>query len=74
MSPNYIPFLGITVHWISHEWTFKEMVLDFYKLSGPHSGENLFQAFERCCTDMNILTKVLSIFILYCFIINFYNY
>jgi hypothetical protein len=59
-SPSYIPFLGITVHWISKNWNLKELLLDFVKLSGPHSGENLYDSFVQCVhDDMRILTKVL---------------
>ncbi|GES89331.1 zinc finger BED domain-containing protein RICESLEEPER 2-like [Rhizophagus clarus] len=61
-SPSYIPFLGITVHWISYEWELKEILINFCKLSGPHSGENLHKVFVKCCDDMRILTKVLSTF------------
>ncbi|CAB4484797.1 unnamed protein product [Rhizophagus irregularis] len=28
-SPSYIPFLEITVHWISREWELKEILIDF---------------------------------------------
>ncbi|EXX51121.1 hypothetical protein RirG_264420 [Rhizophagus irregularis DAOM 197198w] len=59
-SPSYIPFLGITVHWISREWELKEILIDFCKLSGPHSGENLHESFVKCCDDMRILTKIIA--------------
>ncbi|GBC50995.2 zinc finger BED domain-containing protein RICESLEEPER 2-like [Rhizophagus irregularis DAOM 181602=DAOM 197198] len=60
-SPSCIPFLGITVHWISQDWKLKELLLDFVKLSGPHSGENLYESFVRCvCDDMKILTKIIA--------------
>ncbi|CAB4489965.1 unnamed protein product [Rhizophagus irregularis] len=59
-SPSYIPFLGITVHWISHEWELKEILIDFCKLSGPHSGENLHESFVKSCDDMRILTKIIA--------------
>ncbi|CAB5157831.1 unnamed protein product [Rhizophagus irregularis] len=59
-SPSYIPFLGITVHWISYKWELKEILIDFCKLSGPHSGENLHEVFVKCCVDMRILTKIMA--------------
>ncbi|CAB4495821.1 unnamed protein product [Rhizophagus irregularis] len=59
-SPSYIPFLRITVHWISHEWELKEILIDFCKLSGPHSGENLHESFVKSCDDMRILTKIIA--------------
>jgi len=53
-----LPFLGITAHWITDNWELKEVLLDFCLLLGPHSGENLAEAFERCCREFGILTKV----------------
>jgi hypothetical protein len=35
-----------------------ETLVDFCKLSGPHSGENLAEAFIDSCKEMGILTKV----------------
>jgi hypothetical protein len=53
-----IPFLGITGHWISADWELQETLIDFIKLSGPHSGDNLQEAFVASCKDLGILTKV----------------
>ncbi len=33
--------LEITIYWINQDWKFKEILIDFYKLSGPHPGEDL---------------------------------
>jgi hypothetical protein len=49
------------VHWITKDWELKEIIIDFCKLSGPHSEENLFQSFIQSCDDMRILTKVIFI-------------
>lgn len=35
-----------------------EILVDFRKLSGPHSGENLAEAFVDSCKGLGILTKV----------------
>ena len=35
-----------------------EMLVDFHKLSGVHSGENLAGAFMDSCKELGILTKV----------------
>lgn len=53
-----ISFLGITGHWINKDWQLQEILIDFRKLSGPHSGENLKEVFMHCCKDLAILTKV----------------
>jgi hypothetical protein len=57
-SPNCIAFLGITAHWITKNWELKEILVDFYKLTGSHSGENLAEVFVNCMDDLNILSKV----------------
>lgn len=57
-SRNMISFLGITCHWISDDWTLRETLVDFVRLSGPHSGDNLCEAFERSCRELAIFTKV----------------
>jgi len=60
-SPNCISFLGITAHWISKEWKLKEILVDFHKLLGSHSGENLADAFVKSCKEFNIFSKVFII-------------
>lgn len=57
-SPNYMAFLGITAHWITKDWELKEILIDFHKLVGIHSGENLAEAFINCINEFNIITKV----------------
>ena len=51
-------FLGINAHWICWDWQLNSMLIDFIKLSGPHSGENLADAFLKCIKDFGIQTKV----------------
>lgn len=57
-STNCLPFLGITGHWINKNWELKETIIDFFKLAGAHTGENLADAFQKACYDLGILTKV----------------
>ena len=57
-SRNMISFLGITCHWIDDDWALHETLVDFVKLSGAHSGDNLCEAFERSCRELAIFTKV----------------
>jgi len=63
-SPNCIAFLGITAHWISENWQLNEILIDFHKLRGAHSGENLAEAFVQCCNEFDVLSKVFNY--LYC--------
>jgi hypothetical protein len=65
-SVNGYGFLAITTHWITEDWELQDNLLDFIDLSGPHSGENLCNAFVESCHDFGILTKVnFCIFCLY---------
>ncbi|CAI2201446.1 3533_t:CDS:2, partial [Funneliformis geosporum] len=56
-SPNILSFLGITCHYIDADWKVQNILLDFVSLSGPHSGENIANAFSKCLQEMNLLTK-----------------
>ncbi len=60
-SPNMLPFLGITAHWVDSEWHLREALLDFAPLSGSHSGENLASVFIATCDKFGILPKILAI-------------
>lgn len=52
------PFMGITMHWIENA-NMKELALALIPLHGPHSGENLFDAFIQVVDkEFNILKKV----------------
>jgi hypothetical protein len=60
-SANFIPFLGITVHWIDENWKLQCMLLSLEPLSGSHSGENLSKVFVNTCNEFGILTKIQAI-------------
>ena len=57
-SKNQISFLGITAHWITQDWKFKEILLDFHHFEGPHSGENISFVFFNILKEYEILQKV----------------
>jgi hypothetical protein len=57
-SANGYGFLAITMHWINEDWKLCNSLLDFIDLSGPHTGENLCNAFVKSCNDFEILPKV----------------
>jgi hypothetical protein len=46
------------MHWITKDWELQDSLLDFIDLSGPHSGENLCNAFVKSCREYGILEKV----------------
>ncbi|CAG8720917.1 16820_t:CDS:2, partial [Cetraspora pellucida] len=60
-SSNAYSFLAITAHWITNNWKLKNILIDFIDLMGPHSEENLCNAFVRCCYKLGILTKMFAI-------------
>jgi len=64
-SPNALSFLGITGHWVDSNWNMMEILVDFCKLSGPHTGENLADAFIDSCKELGILTKASNSYFLW---------
>lgn len=57
-----LSFLGITCHWIDEDWILQQTLVDFIKLSGSHSGDNIYEVFEQSCKELAIFTKVIYIF------------
>jgi len=53
-----LPFLEITAHWISEDWELKNLLLDFIKLEGPHSSDNIPEGFLKSLSEYNLLNKV----------------
>jgi hypothetical protein len=51
--------LGVTVHWVSDKWKLCDLGLGLFPLSGPHSGENICEAFiDIVETRFELLHKV----------------
>lgn len=59
-SKNHIPILVIG-HWLTEEFEYREKVLEFKELRGPHSGENLAAAIQALLIELNLERKLLSI-------------
>jgi hypothetical protein len=51
------------MHWITKDWMLQDSLLDFIDLCGPHSGENLCNAFVKSCQEFEILNKVNFLYI-----------
>ena len=71
-------FLGITAHWVTKKWELKKTLIDFCKLVGSYTGENLAEAFVNCINEFNITTKVYYLLLLFFFnftvlFINYYS-
>lgn len=61
-SKNVLPFMAIRAHWITTEWTYETVLLDFMYLEGDHSGGSLCNHFMKCLKFFDIpLTKVLAV-------------
>ncbi|CAG8697217.1 811_t:CDS:2, partial [Cetraspora pellucida] len=60
-STNVYSFLAITGHWITKDWVLQNSLLDFMNILGPHSGENLCDAFIKSCNELGILSKLFVI-------------
>ncbi|KAJ5642740.1 hypothetical protein N7490_006740 [Penicillium lividum] len=60
-SKNHIPILGVIGHWLTEEFEYRENVLEFKKLHGPHSGENMAAAIQALLIELNLERKLLSI-------------
>jgi hypothetical protein len=60
-SKNHLPILGVIGHWFTEEFEYRERVLDFIELDGPHTGENLAGAIEELLLELKITHKLLSI-------------
>ena len=47
-SPHRLdPYLGVTIQWISNDWTLECLTLSLAELEGEHSGENLCEEFTK---------------------------
>jgi hypothetical protein len=57
-SPNNKAFLGITAHYVDSDWALQSLLLDFFPLTGGHTGENLCRAFVDVCVRRGILDKL----------------
>jgi hypothetical protein len=57
-SPNYLPFLAITSHFINSSWEIKNILVDFVYVGGSHTGKNIADSFLKSIQEMNILSKV----------------
>jgi hypothetical protein len=49
-SPNMVPFLSITAHWIGSEWKKREVLIAFEEIQGVHTGTCIFR-FSQLSND-----------------------
>jgi hypothetical protein len=60
-SKNQLPIIGIIGHWLTEEFEYREKVLEFKELRGPHSGENLAAAVHELLIELDLEQKLISI-------------
>ena len=60
-SPNNIAFMGITAHYIDNDWVLRSVTLDFIRLPGSHTGENLYKAFVSVLEKYRLKDKAMGI-------------
>ncbi|KAL0492041.1 hypothetical protein AKO1_000739, partial [Acrasis kona] len=60
-NSSNLPFLGIVVHWIDDDFNYQERVLDFARLIGKHSGENMAHVIAKSLKHVGIEDKLFAI-------------
>jgi hypothetical protein len=60
-SPNDIAFLGIVGHWISEGFEYEEYVIDFVKLKGEHTGNNLAYEVKKSLQKLQCSNKLIAV-------------
>lgn len=61
-SKNVIAFMAIRAHWISDDWTYQSIIVDFSYIEGKHSGQNLCKIFVDCLKRFDIpLSKIMAV-------------
>ncbi|KAJ6003904.1 hypothetical protein N7540_013186 [Penicillium herquei] len=53
--------MGIIGHWVSPEFEKRDELLEFTKINGPHSGENLAEVVLKILDELDIAPKLLTI-------------
>ncbi len=51
-------YLGITGHYISHEWEIEHVMLGCNRVFGRHTAENIMVWYDEVTTDFGIREKV----------------
>ena len=55
------PYLSLTVHFISDEWSLETVCLDTVPLFIDHTGQNLAEAFQDVLGNWNLRTSWFSL-------------
>lgn len=60
-SPFQQAFVAITVYFIDKDWNYREMLLGFEPLHGPHTGNNLSDVLHRLLEEQKLLDRIFSV-------------
>ncbi|KAN0079116.1 Ribonuclease H-like domain containing protein, partial [Elaphomyces granulatus] len=60
-STNDVSILAVIGHWLSEDFVYKEVVLEFAEIEGTKTGENMGGMVLDLLQELNIETKLLSI-------------
>lgn len=55
------PRLGVIGHWLTPEFIYRERVLEFARLEGMHSGENIASVILHLLSELGLQQKLLTI-------------
>jgi hypothetical protein len=53
--------MAITVYFIDKDWNYREMLLGFEPLHGPHTGSNLSDVLHQLLKDRKLLDRIFSV-------------
>jgi hypothetical protein len=60
-SKNSVSILAIIGHWLTVNFEYKERVLEFIEIQGPHTGENMAGIVLEVLKELGISTKLITI-------------
>ncbi|KAF4219054.1 hypothetical protein CNMCM5878_003909 [Aspergillus fumigatiaffinis] len=59
-SPFQQAFMAITAYFIDNEWNYRELLLGFEPLHGPHSGRNLSDVLLQLLRERQLLDRIFT--------------
>lgn len=60
-SPFQQAFMAITVYFIDRDWNYRELLLGFEPLHGPHTGVNLSDVLLQLLRERQLLDRIFSV-------------
>ncbi|KAJ5818387.1 hypothetical protein N7474_003978 [Penicillium riverlandense] len=60
-SQNHYPILGIIGHWLREDFYYREEVLEFGQIFGPHIGENIAATVYQTLVESDLISKLTTI-------------